>query len=159
MNPTLELRDIHLPPEPSWWPPAVGWWLLAVLLIAAATWVARALWRRARARRVRAALRAEFENAAALVDPAARAVAVSELLRRAARRRDPASAALHGEAWLDFLDAMLLAARRDATSRPFRDGPGRALLDAPYRAAVDARAVEALVVPARACYQALVEAP
>ena len=33
MNPQLQLRDIHLPPEPSWWPPAPGWWLLALLLV------------------------------------------------------------------------------------------------------------------------------
>jgi hypothetical protein len=26
-----QLRDIHLPPDPSWWPPAPGWWMLAAL--------------------------------------------------------------------------------------------------------------------------------
>ncbi|MDY6408064.1 MAG: DUF4381 domain-containing protein [Pseudomonadota bacterium] len=22
------LRDIHIPTEPSWWPPAIGWWIV-----------------------------------------------------------------------------------------------------------------------------------
>ena len=22
------LRDIHIPKEPSWWPPAIGWWIV-----------------------------------------------------------------------------------------------------------------------------------
>ena len=22
------LRDIHIPEEPSWWPPAIGWWIV-----------------------------------------------------------------------------------------------------------------------------------
>jgi len=42
-----QLRDIHLPPDPSWWPPAPGWWVLAVLVLAmllAGAW----LWRRQR---------------------------------------------------------------------------------------------------------------
>jgi hypothetical protein len=41
------LRDIHLPPEPSWWPPALGWWMLAGLFLLgsiAAIW----LWRKYR---------------------------------------------------------------------------------------------------------------
>lgn len=32
-NPLLELRDVHLPSEPSWWPPAIGYYLVALLLV------------------------------------------------------------------------------------------------------------------------------
>jgi hypothetical protein len=28
-----QLRDIHLPAEPAWWPPAPGWWALAVIAL------------------------------------------------------------------------------------------------------------------------------
>ena len=30
--PTLELRDIHLPDDPSIWPLAFGWWLLIIIV-------------------------------------------------------------------------------------------------------------------------------
>lgn len=51
MNPELlgNLRDIHEPLPPPFWPPAPGWWILAFLilvLIAVATYLA---WRRYRA--------------------------------------------------------------------------------------------------------------
>lgn len=33
-NPLLEqLRDIHVPAELGWWPPAIGWWILALAII------------------------------------------------------------------------------------------------------------------------------
>ena len=32
-NPLVNLKDIHLPPPVSFWPPAPGWWILALLLI------------------------------------------------------------------------------------------------------------------------------
>lgn len=40
-DPLQQLRDIHVPAEPSWWPPAPGWWLVAGLCLAAALWLAR----------------------------------------------------------------------------------------------------------------------
>jgi hypothetical protein len=42
MDPRLQqLRDLELPADPSWWPPAVGWWIATLLLAAALAW---ALW-------------------------------------------------------------------------------------------------------------------
>lgn len=157
MNPELPLRDIHLPPEPSWWPPAPGWWVLAVVVVVLMFFLARWLlrvWRRARRRR---ALYASFEAAASLSEPTMRAAAISQVLRRAARLRDPSTATLQGEEWLRYLDrdANVGAAANDAV---FSAGPGRALLDAPYRAQVDAAAVDAMIAPARKRFRGLVEA-
>lgn len=159
-NPPLQLRDIHLPPEPSWWPPAPGWWLLAALAVVLLIVVVRLLRRRWHARRRMAVLIAEFDAAAGLADPNARLAAISQLLRRAARLRDPAAASLQGEAWLRFLDDAVLASRAAGTpsAATFSTGTGRALLDGPYRANTDAQAVEALIAPARACFLALVAA-
>lgn len=125
-----ELRDLHLPGEPHWFPPAPGWWLLAVLLLVAllyALW----WWRRLRRRRRRAgaarrewlALQQRYSEGAD-ADQCLREL--SSLVKRAALRVDPAVAQLHGNAWADWLDAQLGRAA-------FANGPGRALIEAPYR--------------------------
>ncbi len=44
-----QLRGLHLPDVPGWWPPAPGWWLVAILAIALAVWSVF-IFRRARAR-------------------------------------------------------------------------------------------------------------
>jgi hypothetical protein len=138
MNPAmLDLRDIHLPPEPSWWPPAPGWWLLAVLAIAVLAGLLRA-WQRQRwlqrerrhLREVLATLRAVHAQ-----DGAALLAACSELLRRACKRHAPWALALQGQAWLDFLDQGL-------DGRPFGDGPGRLLLDGPYMRTIEPAAAD-----------------
>lgn len=83
---------------------------------------------------------------------------MSELLRRAARRHDPAADRLHGEAWLAFLDAgsqrtnRKRIGNRKATGKhaEFSQGAGRLLLEGGYRAYTDAAQVDALRTVARA---------
>jgi len=101
----LVLRDIHAASAPPWWPLAPGWWLLLAVVVAAASIVLALRLRRRRRARAIARL---FDEALARADsPTAQIAAMSELLRRAARRRDPNADTLQGEDWLHFLDAGL----------------------------------------------------
>lgn len=132
----LPLHDIHLPPAPGWWPPAPGWWLLAALIVVAILVFVRITRRRLRARRWHARVRGELDRIAAShaaqADPVRVAADVSRLLRRASLTIAPNAAALHGDAWLDFLDAQFPP--DEAQRAPFRGGrAGRALLDLQYR--------------------------
>jgi len=128
-DPTLVLRDIHQPVAPPWWPPAPGWWWLAAALLVIAT-VAFVVAQRRRKRR--RAIEAVFDRAIADAGtPGAEIAAMSELLRRAARRRDAQADRLQGDAWLAFLDA--------GNKQPaFAGDAGRLLLDGGYRRDVDA---------------------
>ena len=139
-DPALVLRDIHVPPPPPWWPPAPGWWLLGVLLLAVLLVLGWFAWRR---RRRRHALQRIFDDAiAAAPGVPARVAAMSELLRRAAIHRDPRAATLHGEAWLDMLDA--------GAKRPLFSGDdGRLLLEGGFRPDVDEAAASRLQSRAR----------
>lgn len=132
--PDLVLRDIHQPPAPPWWPPAPGWWLLlALVLLVAALWA----WHAARQRKRRRAIEAVFDDAvAAAGTPTAQIAAMSELLRRAARRVDPEADRLDGEAWLKLL--------------AFDSAAGRVLLEGGYQRDVDPRRVDELRPLARA---------
>ncbi|PKV14192.1 DUF4381 domain-containing protein [Xanthomonas prunicola] len=136
---SLPLRDVHLPPSPSWWPLAPGWWLViaVIVLVLAGAWV---WWwrRRQRQRRWLAAFDAELQRA---TTPAQRLAAVSLLLRRAARRVDPQADRLQGDAWLQFLDG------RKSKDHVFSHGPGRAVLEGGFQrapAVSDLPAIEAL---------------
>jgi hypothetical protein len=137
-----QLRDIHLPLPPSWWPPAPGWWLLAVALLAISIFLVVYLYKKIRRRRWRKSVMAEFDRAVAVArdDGAALATALSTFLRRLAMRTTPAAATLAGDAWLQHLDGRI-------ASDEFSTGVGRALIEAPYRAHAqfDAPALVALV--------------
>jgi HAMP domain-containing protein len=131
----LVLRDIHPAPAPPWWPPAPGWWVvagivLALLALAIAWWLHRRLRRRRAERMFDAAMRAADS-------PVRQVAAMSELLRRAARRRDPQADALRGEGWLQFLDA-------GSEEPSFAGSNGRLLVEGGFRRDVDAGAVAAL---------------
>lgn len=137
----LVLRDIHAASAPAWWPPAPGWWLLFAVVIAALS-ILLAL-RLRRRRRERAAARL-FDDALARADsPTAQIAAMSDLLRRAARRRDPDADTLQGEDWLRFLDAGL--------KQPvFATGTGVVLVDGAFRRDVSEADVAELRDVARA---------
>ncbi len=109
-----DLRDIHEPVAPGFWPPAPGWWLvfgLGVLAIVLATLLARH-WLRQRAalrepyvaaeRHVRLAAR---QHAAGEIDARALADRISDVLKRVlvrVERRQGATTAA-GDAWTQAL--------------------------------------------------------
>lgn len=143
----LPLRDVHLPEPPSWWPPAPGWWLLGaailLVLLGLAGWIA---WRRLRRRRWLRWFEQASEGHGTLPE---RLAAISALLRRAARRRQPGAELLQGEAWLRFLDG--------ADGTGFSAGPGRLLLEGSFRRDVDADAFVAARALARKRFLELME--
>ncbi len=131
----LLLRDVHLPPAPSWWPPAPGWWLALVAVLLA---VAVLLWWRRRTHRRRMVMGRLFDDSLDGAETAsARIAAMSELLRRAARRREPGADRLSGDDWLRFLD-------RGQRIPVFSAGAGRTLLEGGFRRDVGAQEFEAL---------------
>ena len=130
-DPLSALRDIHLPPEPGFWPPAPGWWALLLLLLLLAG--ALAIWRRHAARRSRPrreAVRtlAALREALAEGEPPHRVAAESaSLLRRAALSRYPRArvAGLTGQEWIEFLN-------RHGAGPGFTAGEAELLVTAPY---------------------------
>lgn len=101
------LRDIHLPAEPSWWPPALGWWLLAVIVL---TLLAVAVWTWRRHRRVRGRQQQVLDELDVLTgryrdDGSWSALLrdLHQLLRRVARQHDAHAALQRGVAWRQTL--------------------------------------------------------
>jgi len=138
MNPAAELplRDIHLPPPVSWWPPAPGWWILAgtVLLLAIllAVWL-RSLWKRGEPRRAaRRAIRALFDEYRRSGDHHLFLQQLSVLLRRIALTYDARAevAGRVGIEWLELLDRPLAGSRY---AGGFTRGAGAVIASGPYR--------------------------
>jgi len=133
-----QLKDIHLPPPVSWWPPAPGWWLAALLLFALLGLGGRALWRRLvrnRYRRTALATLKRLEEALQQgeEDPLRLLRQVAALLRQVAIARYGRAqvARLAGDDWLAFLD-------RTGNTDQFRTGPGRALGNMLYQTTLEA---------------------
>jgi len=134
-----DLRDIHLPPDPSWWPPAPGWWIVAIVVLVAIGFGAWVLVREWRERQWRRRVAAELDRIATThaAQPVRLAAEVSQLLRRASLLIEPSAAALEGDAWLAFLDKQIDGGTATKPDVRFQSNTGRALLDAPYRRADD----------------------
>lgn len=140
MNPALQaapqLRDIHLPGAPAFWPPAPGWWLLAAAMLALLVWagiVAARRYRLYRRRKRVLAVLTGLEQAFASAPSPEHLARISVLMRRLALARFPRKqvATLTGDAWLRFLDD-------SGGNGRFAAGPGRALASAPYQRSLPA---------------------
>jgi hypothetical protein len=135
-----QLRDIHLPDPPGWWPPAPGWWLVALLLMAALVWLirrARSAQRRRRplrrARRLYAGVYQRYQrgelSGREYLDQSNEVIKralIHGLGEREARRAS-------GEAWLALLD-------RHLDEPVFTRGPGRLLGNARFQPHIDSDA-------------------
>jgi len=134
MNPTedllSQLRDIQLPSDPSWWPPAPGWWLVALSVVGLSYIIFSkiAKWRRltAPSRKFVSAIRKLPTH-----DPARSQQnlnAISRLTRQYAITRFGRNrvAGLTGSKWLVFLD-------QSSKSKSFSHGPGTVLASGPYK--------------------------
>jgi len=132
MNPQLpELKDIHFPAAPDFWPPALGWWLLlaATLILAYVLFAKTRKYLRIKKNKI------AFFNEFAVIEkqlkqsPNKSLIAeMNVLLRRAALVAYPNNqvASLTGSDWLHFLD-------ESGKTTDFSRGAGRILIDAPYR--------------------------
>lgn len=144
MNAGPQLRDIHIPAEPGWWPPTFAAVLVfAVALVALVLLVAWAARRLARRRRVRALGRFFDRELARADSEQERLQHASACLRRAVSRAHPDAVATTGASWLQLLDG-------DDPARPFSTGPGRLLADGPYRVALSPGEGEEAIGLARA---------
>lgn len=126
----LPLRDIHLPEQISWFPPALGWWLLIIFVPLVSYFLIALLQKIFRKTAVKDAqkLLLQLQHNRQL-SPLEKVVELSTLLRRVAisiESEDEKIAGLTGRAWLDYLDTSL-------ENAPFKNGMGRALVNAPYQ--------------------------
>ena len=143
---SLPLRDIHLPANISWWPPAPGWWVsLGVALL---TLILTLYFYRLRKRRMYSAVNMARQELARIKsryeasrDAGDCARSVSILLRRLCISVFPRAetAGLTGAEWLAFLDGAF-------PGKAFSGSAGKTLLEVPYRKHVDKKEVELLLV-------------
>lgn len=136
MNPELaaaleQLRDIHLPSEPGWWPPAPGWWIAGAMALGLTGFLLYGAYRWYLSRRPFRQFKTELLAMPLQPGMAARDLqTISALVRRLIitlyGREQVAS--LTGESWLKLLDTL-------SGSTDFTNGPGRVLEYGPYQAA------------------------
>ena len=125
-NQLINLKDIHLPPPVSFWPPAPGWWILTVLLISSfffgAMWFYREQKKRKpknEALRILKDLQILHQNSQDELESLRN---LSNLLRRTALTiyENDTVASLQGSAWLEFLD-------KTGKTKEFTQGVGKVL--------------------------------
>ena len=132
----IPLRDIHLPGDISWWPPAIGWWIVAALIILLGLGLYMLKRRRERRKVAKAALK-ELVGIKTVYDKNLDAKSfitkLSILLRRVCITIFPNEnvASIIGKDWLEFLDQCIRD--KGKTNEPlFTRKAAADLLNVPY---------------------------
>ncbi|GJL83425.1 MAG: hypothetical protein DHS20C01_30590 [marine bacterium B5-7] len=140
-DPLATLRDIHLPDDPSWWPPAIGWWALVIVLIAVVYITAikvRSIYRQHQPGRAARILLLDIETRYRNDGDAGRAArSLSELVRRYLLTRFDREvvAGRVGEEYIDLIRSQL----KELNEKPVVNNENDMLsalnsfVDAPYR--------------------------
>lgn len=126
-----QLKDIHLPAEPGFWPLAFGWWILLALIILSVVvlfWLLRRYKKGAARREALLQLQQIEEIYISDKDGEKYYSDISKLLRRVAITAFSREqcAGLSGESWLGFL-------RSHAPDGGFDDTAGRDLIQARFK--------------------------
>ena len=126
-NPLQQLRDVHAPMAPEWWPPALGWWLLAIAAIAGTVFICRLLWQAYRARQPIRSARTLIDelkekHAQGRIDTLHYVHETNEVLKRLLVNALGIRhlGAISDEQWLDALDTIV-------GNREFSEGHGKIL--------------------------------
>lgn len=125
-----QLRDIHLPSSPDFWPPAPGWWLLTTLILFIGSWLFLKFIAARKLKRKQQAILATLKpiEAKLLTTPDNKALSdLNIFIRQLALTHFPQTeiASLSGHSWLTFLD-------KSGRTRQFTQGAGQILATAPY---------------------------
>jgi len=133
-QPTLNLRDIHLPDPISWWPIAPGWWMIiaSVILVIAVVFIAKNIYLKKQLNRdIKAELETIKQQYRLTKNKSSLAQSLSLLLRRASISYYPKTdiAGLIGNEWLAYLDN---TSNRSSANKNFQSETGKILLSAPY---------------------------
>ena len=131
MDPLANLRDIHLPTMPGFWPPAIGWWLLVIATIITVSLIIFRIYKYWKDNRYRREAIREINQ---LLIEYNRGWSTSQyivdlqyLLKRVALTCYPRTDVAHltGESWVAFLD-------QTSRSHDFSMGKGQSLIDGHY---------------------------
>ena len=122
-----QLRDIHYPPDPTWWPPALGWWLLASLAVFIVALTAYRI--RKRTENIRPYIIANellnklyTKHHRGEIEGIEYTNQANEIIKRLLVhiKKDPRAVAASGESWLHILDDL-------SNTKEFTLGTGRIL--------------------------------
>lgn len=129
-----DLRGLHLPDNPAWWPPAPGWWLVFALVCVAVGLLYRMLakprnkqagyWKH-NALKQHDSLVAALQNGESVTAVLAQSSVLMRQIALASLPREQA-ASVQDEAWLQLLDKL-------GGTNQYSDGVGRLLLTHPYQ--------------------------